>query len=65
MIIYVKGSDINYIQFSTGEGRHGVPYIKINGNGIKAKIVFGSQNNYIGNITEEMNNNTKFYWIEE
>ncbi|KAA9006329.1 RHS repeat-associated core domain-containing protein [Paenibacillus spiritus] len=62
--LMIKGNQINYIQFSNGEGRHGVPYIKVNGNEIKVKIVIGNPGQYKGNVQEEIKTGTRFYWLE-
>lgn len=53
--LMIKGSQINYIQFSNGAGRHGVPYIKVGGNGIKVKIVIGNPGLYKGNSRRNKN----------
>lgn len=59
--IEIKGHSINYIQFSNGDGRHGVKYIKIGGNTLK--IVEGSAKTYKGKIQEELKSGTVFRWV--
>ncbi|WP_195571467.1 RHS repeat domain-containing protein [Paenibacillus sp. 1001270B_150601_E10] len=58
--------EIGYIQFSNGQGRHGLPYIKVAGNlnlpGNTLKIVQGLRSDYKGNIQAEEKAGTRFIW---
>lgn len=62
MIIRINRHKINMIQVHPGGGRHGLPYIKVKGNGVNFKVVKGSPSDYIGNPNNEKGD---FYWIED
>jgi hypothetical protein len=61
-IVRVKGYKINMIQVHPGGGRHGLPYIKVKGNGVNFKVIDGLPSDYIGNPANEK---SIFYWMGE
>ncbi len=63
--ILIEGHQINSIRFSEEGGRHILGSIRVSGNNVRTKIVFGNRKSYKGNIDEGEAAGTTFIFIDQ
>ncbi|GAB5486247.1 MAG: hypothetical protein Pars93KO_26810 [Parasphingorhabdus sp.] len=63
--ILIEGHQINSIRISEEGGRHILGSIRVSGNNVRTKIIFGSRKSCKGNIKEEAAARTTIIFIDQ